>query len=361
MSRPTQMTISLDALRHNVQQIRRIAPNTSILAMVKANAYGHGLVEIAADLNEVDGLGVACLEEGLILRQAGIQKPIVLIEGIYTADELADVIHYGFTLVIHREEQVAWLEACRAAVHSPISVWLKIDTGMHRLGVAPNDAKRMYQRLSECTGVKKPIGLMTHFADADSTDRSSTEYQIALFSKSTHGLEGPRSLANSAGILAWHSVHADWVRPGIMLYGVSPFVGMCGHDHHLRPVMSLHSELIAVKQVEKGGRVGYGGIWVCPETMPVGVVGIGYGDGYPRHAKNGTPVLVNGHICPLIGRVSMDMLTVDLRSQPNAKVGDSVILWGESLPVEKVAEHCDTTAYELLTRMTPRVPVNYRT
>ncbi len=208
-----------------------------------------------------------------------------------------------------------------------------------------------------CQAVTKPLGLMTHFAEADSLEKAPTLHQIETFNSVTKNFTGPRSLANSAGIIAWPSAHADWVRPGIMLYGASPFPGHRGVEHHLQPVMILSSELIATHHAVKGARVGYGGTYTCPEDMRIGIVGIGYGDGYPRHVKNGAPVLVNGRYCPLIGRVSMDMLTVDLRTQPEAKVGDPVLLWGPGLPVEVVAEHSETTAYELLTRITQRVRV----
>lgn len=355
MSRPAQITIDLAALKHNFQQIKRIAPGTSVLAMVKSNAYGHGLERIALALPEADALGVASLEEGLHLRSAGVTNPICLMEGLFQADELPKVIEHDFTLVIHETYQVEMLEDYPGT--KPVAVWLKIDTGMHRLGFEPNKVHEIYQRLMNCKWVKKPIGLMTHFAEADSVDKARTLQQLELFNSVTNELDGPRSLANSAGIVAWPSAHADWVRPGILLYGASPFFGHRGVEHHLQPVMTLSSKLIAIHQLPKDSRVGYGGTWTCPEDMRVGVVGIGYGDGYPRHVKNGVPVLVNGRPCPLVGRVSMDMLTVDLRTQPDAKVGDTVLLWGPGLPVEVVAEHSETTAYELLTRITQRVRV----
>ena len=220
---------------------------------------------------------------------------------------------------------------------------------------------KMHARLMRCQVVKKTIwiddalcGVMIRWI------RAPTLQQIEMFNEVTQAYQGPRSLANSAGIIAWPSAHADWVRPGIMLYGASPFVGHRGVEHHLQPVMSLSSQLIAVHQASKGARVGYGGVWTCPEDMRIGVVGIGYGDGYPRHAANGTPVLVNGLPCPLAGRVAMDMMTVDLRTQPDAKVGDSVLLWGPGLPVEVVAEYSDTIGYELLTRITQRVRVEVK-
>ncbi len=358
MSRPAKITIDLPALKHNFKQVQRMAPGSAILAMVKSNAYGHGLERIALGLPEADAFGVASLEEGLQLRQAGVSNPIVLMEGLFHADELFNVIHDHFTLVVHEEHQVRTLESHDHP--NAISVWLKVDTGMHRLGFEPSEAINIYQRLMNCQSVKKPIGLMTHFAEADSIDRAHTLQQIDLFNQTTHSLVGPRSLANSAGIIAWPSAHADWVRPGIMLYGASPLPGHRGVEHHLKPVMTLSSELIAIHSLTKGSRVGYGGTWTCPEDMRIGVVGIGYGDGYPRHVKNGVPVLVNGRPCPLVGRVSMDMLCVDLRTQPEAKVGDLVLLWGSGLPVEVVAEYSETTAYELLTRITQRVRVMIR-
>jgi len=355
MSRPAKITINLTALQHNVQQVRAMAPKRAVMAMVKSNAYGHGLERIASALKDAEALGVACSEEGLILRAAGVKNPIVLMEGLFTAEELPHVTKNNFILVVHHVAQIDMLEKHHGNL--PISIWLKIDTGMHRLGFDPSEVQTMYARLMNCPAVKKPIGLMTHFAESDSVERAHTLQQIDIFNSTTHNLPGPRSLANSAGIIAWPSAHGDWVRPGIMLYGASPFVGHRGVEHHLQPVMALSSELIAIHHLTKGSRVGYGGTWVCPEDMRVGVIGIGYGDGYPRHAQNGTPVLVNNRPCPLAGRVSMDMISVDLRTQPDASVGDPVLLWGPGLPVEVVAEYSGTTGYELLTRITQRVRV----
>jgi alanine racemase len=355
MSRPAQITINLAALRHNLRQIRRMAPGAAVLAMVKSNAYGHGLERIALALPDADAFGVASLEEGLHLRYAGITQPIVLMEGLFHPAELARAIAYDFTIVVHQVEQVEILEKYTRSRTLP--VWLKIDTGMHRLGFQAGKVREIYQRLMNCKVVKKPMGFMTHFANADSIDHEHTLQQIELFNSVTQGLPGPRSLANSAGVIAWPSAHADLVRPGIMLYGASPLAGRRGIEHDLHPVMVLSSELIAIHQLAKGDSVGYGSTWTCPEDMRIGIVGIGYGDGYPRHVKNGAPMLVNGRPCPLIGRVAMDMLTVDLRTQPEAKIGDPVLLWGPGLPVEVVAQYSETTAYELLTRITQRVRV----
>lgn len=356
MSRPAQLTVNLKALTHNFAQIKKMAPGCAVIAMVKANAYGHGLDRVALSLPEADAFGVASLEEGLQLRRAGVKNAIILMEGLFSPEELAQAIEYDFGLVVHHLAQIDMLE--KTSLAKPFTVWLKIDTGMHRLGVAPDEVSKAYARLMFCGAVKKPVGLMTHFASADVLNSAQTSQQIELFNRLTAKLEGPRSLANSAGIIAWPAAHGDWVRPGIILYGASPFAVRHSVECNLKPVMTLSSELIAIHDVAKGERVGYGGTWTASEDTQVGVVGIGYGDGYPRHAVNGTPVLVNKRPCPLVGRVSMDMLTVDLCSQPDAKIGDPVILWGEGLPVEIIADHSGTNCYELLTRVMPRVQVN---
>ena len=355
MSRPTFKTIDLAALRHNLERIRALVPGRSVIAMVKANAYGHGITQIGNALPTAEALGVASLDEGVMLREAGVTQPIVLMEGLFYADELALAEQYNFTLVVHHLPHVEMLE--QAKIKKPFSVWLKINTGMHRLGVSLDQLGNIHQRLMALDAVKKPIGLMTHFAEADMIESDATKKQIELFKQATAPLSGPRSLANSAGILAWPDAYGDWVRPGLMMYGASPLPGKTGLDHGLLPVMTLSSRLIAISPVKKGGKVGYGGTWEATEDMLVGVVGVGYGDGYPQFAKNGTPTLVNGLECPLVGRVSMDMLAVDLRHQPNAKINDPVILWGKGLPVERVAKTSGTSAYEMLTRMTPRPKV----
>ena len=355
MSRPTKVIIQLDALRHNFQQIKLRAPRSSILAMIKSNGYGHGIERVALALPEADAFGVACIEEGLALRQAGVHHAVVLMEGLFSSDELSRAAAENFTLVVHHVAQIEMLESNPHL--TPLSVWLKINTGMNRLGFAPETVNVMHQRLLKCPAVKKPLGLMSHFAMADALSSAHTGRQIALFDQVTAGLPGPRSLCNSAGILAWPSAQRDWVRPGLMLYGASPFAGQQGVQYQLRPAMSLQSELIAIQKIAKDECIGYGGTWICPEEMRMGVVAMGYGDGYPQYARAGTPVLVNGRVCPLVGRVSMDMLTVDLRKQPDAKVGDPVVLWGEELPIELVAEENRTSAYELLTRITQRVKV----
>lgn len=358
MSRPTFLTIDLSALKHNLKRVREFAPRCSVIAMVKANAYGHGIVRAAEALSDADVLGVASLDEGIALREAGITQPIMLMEGLFSADETMLAAKYNFLLVIHHLPHVEMLEQTNNP-HT-FSVWLKINTGMHRLGISVDQLEVIYQRLSSLKNVQKPIGLMTHFAEADCVDSAATQDQMRLFNRITEKLTGPRSLSNSAGILAWPDAHGDWVRPGLMLYGASPFAGKSGLDHGLKPVMTLSSHLIAINPVRYGGKVGYGGTWIADQDKIIGIVGVGYGDGYPQSARNGTPVLVNGMECHLAGRVSMDMLAVDLSHQPQAQVGDEVILWGRGLPVERIAWHSYTSSYEILTRMTPRPKVSVK-
>lgn len=352
MSRPALITIHLDALRHNLAQVRELAPGSRVLAMVKANAYGHGLVPVAKALNQADGLGVASIDEGIALRDAGIKLPIFLMEGLFSAEELTLAALHQFTLVVHHQDQVLMLESAR--LQKPLSVWMKINTGMNRLGFTPEEFQCRYAQLQACKNVMKPIGIMTHFAEADNLSSEATADQVTCFNSAIQGQAAPLSLSNSAGILGWPSIKADWVRPGLMLYGASPFSGETGLDRNLKPVMSFTSTLIAVHALKRGQKVGYGGTWTAHEATRIGIVAAGYGDGYPQQARSGTPVLVNGHACALVGRVSMDMLAVDLKGYLGAAVGDSVILWGQGLPVETIASQCRTSAYELLTSMTPR-------
>lgn len=363
MTRATRADIDLSALRHNLQVASAAAPHARQMAIVKANAYGHGMLEVAQALEAADAFGVASLEEAIQLREVGIRQRIVLLEGFSCEEDLRRIRRYALETVVHQEHQVRMLEA---SLGDPISVWIKIDTGMHRLGFAPEHATDSYRRLQHCPGVSSPLQLMTHLANADDPDDPLTDTQVRIFAEAVsfddpgEARDIPVSIANSAGILGWPATHADWVRPGIMLYGASPFLNRLAADAGLKPVMTLRSELIAVNHHRKGARVGYGGHWTCPENMPVGVVAIGYGDGYPRHAVSGTPVLVNAQRVPLIGRVSMDMLTVDLRSQLDARLGDPVVLWGSGLPVETVANSAGTIAYELLCGVTRRVPFVYQ-
>ena len=353
MTRPTRALINAQALRHNLNRARQAAPNSKIMAVVKANAYGHGLVRVARILGEANAFGVASFDEGMALRNAGVAHPVCLLEGFFDADELMMLNHYRFMPVIHHESQILELE--RMQDKAALDVWIKVDTGMHRIGFAPEIAAQVRERLEACACIQR-IRVLSHFANADDTGDATTQKQIDRFKTITDGWDLDYSLANSAGVLGWPQSHLQWVRPGIMLYGASPLLGKGADELDLQPVMRLTSCLIAINSQRKGERVGYGGDWVCPEDMPVGVVAIGYGDGYPRHAPSDTPVLVNGKRVPLIGRVSMDMITVDLRSQADAKVGDPVMLWGEGLSVDEVAQHAGTIGYELLAGMPERVP-----
>jgi len=351
MTRPLVAGIHLSALKHNFQKVRQAAPASKVMAVVKANAYGHGMDRVVSALTGADGFGVASLEEASRLRQIGIQQPVTLLEGFFEKDELAEIARLQLDVVVHHESQLSQLECAKLAM--PLRVWLKIDSGMHRLGFLPDDAIPAYQRLVHCASVGK-VDLFSHLAYADDRRSGYTERQLSIFQDAVKGLEGECSVANSGAILGWPDTHRDWVRPGLMLYGISPFIGSTAEDEGLQPVMTLGSRLIAVNRYRRQDAVGYGGAWVCPEDMDVGVAAIGYGDGYPRHAASGTPVLVNGKRAGIVGRVSMDMVTIDLRGHADAKVGDPVVLWGDGLPVEEVAQHAGTIAYELVCSVAPR-------
>jgi alanine racemase len=353
MTRPARALIDLSALRHNFQQVRERAPGCRVLAVVKADAYGHGAGRVAMALEGADGFAVARVQEARELRALGIDRPVVLLSGVSSDGELADAAELRLDLVVHHDTQTAALE--RATLREPVRVWIKVDTGMHRLGLAPEQVPDTWRRLEACPSVADPLRLMSHLARADERGDPSTAEQITRFRSLGQAAGTETSLANSAGVLAWPAAHGDWVRPGIMLYGISPFVGGRGEADGLRPVMTFESRLVAVNRLSKGDPIGYGGTWICPEDMPVGVAAIGYGDGYPRHAPAGTPVLVNGTRVALIGRVSMDLVTLDLRPQPAAVPGDPVVLWGRGLPAEEIAEHVGSIGYELVTRVAPRV------
>lgn len=357
MSERAQAIISIEALHHNFDQIKNYAPRSHVLAMIKSNAYGHGSMAIAKALNHVNGLGVACIKEAIILREGGITTAIVLMSGIYSHADLDLAIKYNLQMVVHDPFQVKLLESARIQKH--IAVWVKVDTGMHRLGFPLEKFKTVYELLANHNNIIRPIPILTHLADADDLEKPMTLEQVEKFQAITKDMLVPKSIANSAGIIAWPDTISDWVRPGIMLYGISPILNKTGKDHNLRPVMTLKSKIIALHDYKRHDPIGYGGIWKCPEDMRIGVAAIGYGDGYPRHAQNGTPVLVNGKSCSLVGRVSMDMITIDLRNCKEARVGDDVILWGNGLPAEVVAKCADTIAYEILCNVSQRVDFVY--
>lgn len=352
MTSLNKIHIDINALQHNLKRVRELAPKSKIIAMVKANAYGHGITKVAQTLKDADAFGVACIEEAEVIRKIGLTTPVVLMSGFLNVNDLTAIIKLNCEIVVHTFSQVETLE--KVNFSKPIKVWLKINTGMHRLGFAPCDVEEAYARLSNCKNVKTPPNLMTHFAMADDANKNITLKQIETFNAVTKNLSGERSLANSAAILSFPESHADWVRPGGLLYGVSPLLNDEGAKHNLIAVMTLRSKIIAIQQAKKGAAIGYGGVWQCPEDILYAIVAIGYGDGYPRHAKSGTPVLINNQFCPLIGRVAMDMIAVDLRAAARAKIGDEVILWGKDLPAERIAECADTITYELFCKIAHR-------
>lgn len=354
--RPAHALIDLAALRHNYQLAKSLSGRKA-LAVIKANAYGHGAVEAAATLADLaDGFAVACLEEALELRQAGITRPILLLEGWFEPAELALIQQHDLWCVVHHHGQLRDLEV--ADIQQPLTVWLKMDSGMHRVGFMPDEYAQVWRQLA--AGGKVHLQThMTHFARADELDCATTEDQLRLFQQTTAELPAATSLCNSPGILAWPQAHGDWLRPGIMLYGATPFSEEQAAADQLQPVMQLDSKIIAVRQVPAGEPMGYGARYITRRPTRVGVVAMGYADGYPRHAPDGTPVLVGGERTQLIGRVSMDMLTVDLTDLPHAGLGSPVRLWGQGLNASEVASAAGTIAYQLFCNLN-RVPRIYR-
>ena len=350
--RATTATIDLGALHHNLNLVRQRAPGSRVLAVVKADAYGHGLLRVAPGLAEADGFGVLRLEEALALREAGYRQRLLLLEGIFSMDELGAAAQHGISIVVHNEQQLAMLEEKAAAPAKPISIFLKMNSGMNRLGFKPQAYKQALQRLQACPAVAD-VSLMTHFATAD--DEQGIARQLDVFDAATAGLSHPVSLANSAAVLRFPQAHRDWVRPGIILYGASPVSGVSAASFGLRPAMRFTSEVIAVQTLEAGDILGYGARFTATQTTRVAIVACGYADGYPRHAPNGTPIAVGGQLTQTLGRVSMDMLFADITQLPDAGIGSEVELWGETVPVDAVAEAAGTVGYELLCAVAPRV------
>lgn len=341
------------ALRHNLGRVRAMAPASRVMAVIKANAYGHGLVPAAKALAETDGFSVARLDEGLALRAAGLANRILLLEGVFSAEQLAVAAQQRFDLMVHSVEQLELLEA--RAGSEVISAWIKLDSGMNRLGFRTEQFADAYARLRRVANVAPDPTLVTHLANADDRRDTKTVMQLQAFAAVTTALQGARSIANSAALLAWPDTRADWVRPGLVLYGVSPFPSGTGADLGLRSAMTLQTEVIAVKDVREGETVGYGGAWRAARDSRMAVVAAGYGDGYPRSVESGTPLLVNGRRAPIVGRVSMDMITVDVTDLPGVATGDPVVLWGEGVPVEEIARHAGTIPYELICGVSQRV------
>jgi alanine racemase len=347
-------SIDTGALRHNLQIIRQQARKSRVMAVIKANAYGHGLVSVARALDSADALAVARVEEGLALRAAGIKTPILLLEGVVDGEQLDAAAGAGFELVVHTPDQIALLRG--APTGKTFKVWLKLDSGMNRLGFKGGGAFQEAHAALRAMPAVGALNLMTHLASPDKPQLPTTAEQIKRFQTATQSLEGERSIASSAALLGYPEAQADWVRPGIMLYGVSPFADSIGANHGLRPVMTLRSCVIAIKGVAAGEQVGYGGEWTAARPTRLAIAAVGYGDGYARSLSSGTPLLVNGERAALAGRVSMDMIAIDVTGVKRpAKIGDPVVLWGDGLPVEEVATWAKTNPYALLCGVSQRV------
>lgn len=357
--------IRLGAIQHNLRSIKSGAPGVRVIAVVKANAYGHGLVPVGSALANADALAVARLSEARVLRDAGIDTPVVLLGGVLSAADVGDALALDVQLGIHHPQQLDWLEAHSS--RAPFA-WLKIDTGMHRLGVHPDEAGNAIARLRACADT---IGIMTHLASADEKDNSMTLQQIERFVSLTDGFDGHVSIANSAAVLGWSEPLGQlqgfvrsgrlWIRPGLSIYGISPFPGKTGPDLGLQPAMQFEARLISVKPICAGSCVGYGGAWTATSDTILGVVAVGYGDGYSRYIPSGAPVIVNGRRVTVAGRISMDLMAVDLGPDARDEVGDPVILWGDGLPVEEIAGCAGTIPYQLVTGVSHREAPLYET
>ena len=366
INRPILASIRTEAFRHNLSRVRELAPESKVWSVIKARAYGHGFEAALRGLESTDGFALLDIQDAAWLREKDWQGRILLLEGLFHENELPLAQQLACDLVVHCESQIQWLEDYAAKGVGKFQVFLKMNTGMNRLGFRPKEYRAAFHRLH---ALGYHLHHMTHFANADQIDHAPTVgEQLECFEEGIEGLQASSSLANSAAIL-WHrNALGDWVRPGIMLYGVSPTGAFKDIEHaHLEPVMQLGSEIIDIQELRKGDHVGYGGRFLAPEDMRVGVIACGYADGYPRQAPDGTPVWVDrastagsGVICPLVGRVSMDMLTIDLRNAPQAQIGSRVELWGSHVPVDDVAQHSGTIGYELICALAPRVPVEIK-
>jgi alanine racemase len=357
MSRPIQALIDLSALEHNLSVVRRHAPHARVMSVIKADAYGHGLLRAAEALSRSDGFAMLELDAAVRLREAGFRQAVLLLEGFFSMEELAWIEQYHLSTVIHNREQLAMLSAYKPRGRLRLNIFLKINTGMNRLGFTPEQFPAAMGALRAIHAVSG-ITLMTHFARADECNRDETiAGQLQRFKGVAEGRHLSCSLANSAAILRYPETHADWVRPGIMLYGGSPLADRTAAELDLHPAMTISSRIIAVQNLKSGEGIGYGHAFRADQPMPVGIVAGGYADGYPRHAPTGTPVLVNGRRTRIVGRISMDMLHVDLSGMSDVGVGSPVTLWGKGMPVDEVAKAAGTVGYELLCALAPRMPI----
>jgi alanine racemase len=346
--------IDTAALRANLETVRARAPGSKVMAVVKANAYGHGLIMTAVGLPQADAFAVARLEEGIMLREAGITRSIILLEGVFSAEQLIEAAVHRFEVVVHDPLQVKLLEEFRGSFR--LTVWLKIDTGINRLGFRPEEFPAALARLRALTTPLREIRVLTHLARADDRDASATLEQVRRFRAATGTLGLATSIGNSAGIFGWADAAGDWVRPGLALYGVSPFADVRGNELGLRPVMTLESTIIGLRWVPCGESVGYGAAWTASRDSRIAIVAGGYGDGLLRSLKGGTPIMIEGRRAPLVGRVSMDMIAVDVTDLPEPHVGTRCLLWGPGLPVEEIAAQAGTVSYEMLCGVRQRVP-----
>lgn len=354
MSRCAVAILSTENLLHNLRAIAEKVAPAKMIAMVKANAYGHGLRSVGLRVQErVGTLGVASIDEALALRTAGVYAQLVLMQGVYEPHEILIASQQGFQVVFNTMNQVTWLQ--KTSLPTPLSCWIKVNTGLGRLGFSPEEAPDIHTTLTNHEGTQKPVGMLSHFSCADTPDHPLNQKQIKVFESLRKTIKAPHSLCNSGGILHFPHCFYDYVRPGILLYGVSPLSGVTAQSLGLKPVMTVQSRIMAIQSLKKGDYVGYGARYQCPEDMSVGIVAFGYGDGYPPTARDGTPVLVHRTVCSLVGKVSMDMIAVDLRKCPQACVGDPVTLWGDGLPLETVAPHTMNSVWEIVTSVQNRV------
>ena len=355
--RPLVATVDLDALRHNYLLAKQCAPRRKAFAVVKANAYGHGAAQAVTALREIaDGFAVACLEEAEVVRTSAPQARILLLEGCFEPCEYLRAAELGLDVAVQDMRQADWLLA--AGLARPLNVWLKLDSGMHRLGFNMDGLRECHARLQGAAQVGE-LNLISHFACADERGHPLNELQLERYGALLELAFDNCSLANSAAVLTLPQAHMSWIRPGIMLYGATPFAELGARELGLRPVMTLGGALIAIRELHAGESVGYGASWVAQRPSRIGTVSCGYADGYPRSAPSGTPVVIHGQRVPLAGRVSMDMLAVDPTDLPQAQLGDAVELWGAQMPIDELAHACGTSGYELLTKVTGRVPRRY--
>lgn len=352
MRRSARVITHPEALQHNLNKAKQLAPNSKLLAVIKANAYGHGSVDTAGTLYQIaDEFAVSCVPEAVVLREAGIDKPITILQGFQNDRDLRIAEQLKLRLTVHDDNQLRLLDQYSSTASHRFDINIKIDSGMHRLGFQPNRATSLFKQLQSHSQVNpESLIMMTHFSSADDLDNDCTSRQIAVFNTACESLNAPKSMANSAAILAWDESRVDWVRPGIMLYGSSPFQTKSRDELGLKATMTFEAPVISVHDLKKGDSIGYAATWSCPEDMRVAVIACGYADGYPRHAGSGTPVWLNGQETQLLGRVSMDMIVVNANeyTENPIRVGDIAELWGPNVSADSVATAAETIAYELL-------------